>query len=214
MPHGNINRAREVAKMTEDAGLEVASYGSYYRVGCEKEQNLPFERVLETALELKSPTIRVWAGNRGSGNSDQSWWNTVVDESRRIADMALKEGITVAYEYHGNTLTDTGESAYKLLKEVAHNNIRSYWQPPVDTGLEECLDGLRKIIPWLSNIHIFYWISRSRMPLEDGIEKWSKYMEIIKSVEGTRYCMIEFVKDDAPEQFLKDAEALKRIVGK
>ena len=163
MPHGDIKQAREVSKMTKGAGLEVASYGSYYRVGCEKEQGIPFEKVLDTAQELGAPTIRVWAGNRGSDDSDQSWWNTVVEESRRIADMALKAGITVAYEYHGNTLTDTGESAYRLLKEVGHKNIRSYWQPPVGYEEEACLDGLKKIIPWLSNIHVFHWESRNRL---------------------------------------------------
>lgn len=213
VPHGDLERAREVSKMTRDAGLEAASYGSYYEVGCEKEKNIPFEKVLDTAKELGALTIRVWAGNRGSKDADQSWWNTVVEESRRIADIAQRTGITVAYEYHRNTLTDTTESAYRLLKEVGHRNIRSYWQPTVEWSEEACLDSIEKIIPWLSNIHIFHWESRKRMPLEEGIDKWLKYMEVIKKAEGSRYCMIEFVKDDEPEQFLADAEAVKKIIG-
>lgn len=212
VPHGDVQKAREVARMTQDEGLSIAAYGSYYRVGCEKELNLPFEKVLETAIELKAPTIRVWAGNRGSGSSDQSWWNAVIEESRRIASMALKEGITISYEYHDNTLTDTAESAYRLLSEVNHENIRSYWQPPVGLNVEERLEGLNKITPWLSNVHVFYWKLRERMPLEEGISLWQEYMKIIKTVQGTHYCMIEFVKDDEPGQFLKDAEALKRLI--
>ena len=50
------------------------------------------------------------------------------------------------------------------------------------------------------------------MPLEEGISLWREYMKIIKTVQGTHYCMIEFVKDDEPGQFLKDAEALKRLI--
>ena len=73
------------------------------------------------------------------------------------------------------------------------------------------LRGIRKITPWLSNIHTYYWESGNRMVLEAGVEKWLKYMEVIKGVEGTRYCMIEFVKGDTPEQFIEDAKALKKL---
>ncbi|NLC68337.1 MAG: hypothetical protein GX754_06045 [Clostridiaceae bacterium] len=48
------------------------------------------------------------------------------------------------------------------------------------------------------------------MPLEEGIGKWLKYMEVIKRAAGSRYCMIEFVRNDEPGQFLEDAETLKK----
>ena len=35
VPHGDLSVAREVATMTQEEGLVVAAYGSYYRVGCE-----------------------------------------------------------------------------------------------------------------------------------------------------------------------------------
>lgn len=212
VPHGDAGRAREIGEKTRDAGLSVASYGSYYYVGCEKEKNLPFERVLESALELKAPIIRVWAGNRASAAADQAWWDTVITDAARIGQMALEQGIKVAFEYHANTLTDTRESAYRLLKEINHPNIYSYWQPPVGWSMEECLDGLNKILPWLTHVHTYQWKEREKRPLEEGVSIWTEYMKVIKQVEGDRYSMIEFVKDDAPEQFLKDADALKKIV--
>ncbi|HHV95541.1 MAG TPA: sugar phosphate isomerase/epimerase [Clostridiaceae bacterium] len=213
VPHGDIAKAREVAQKTKDAGLCVSSYGSYYYVGCEKEKNITFEKVLETALELKAPLIRVWAGNRASSAADEDWWNICIADARRIGQMAQEHGIKIAFEYHANTLTDTSESAYKFLKEIDHPNIYSYWQPPVGMAKDECIRALNKVVPWLTNIHVFYWAERTRRPLEEGIDVWTEYMKVIKQVSGERYCMIEFVKDDTPEQFLKDAEALKKIVG-
>lgn len=212
VPHGDLEKARKVRKITEDAGLETAAYGSYYRVGSSEGESISFESVLETALELKAPVIRVWAGNRGSKDSNQEMWDLIVEDSIRIADMAQKEGITVAYEYHANTLTDTWQSAVKLLREVERKNMLSYWQPPTNLKYDECLEGLNEIKPWLSNIHAYHWESGNRMELKAGINKWLKYMEVIKEVVGTRYCMIEFVKDDTPEQFLNDAEVLKEIL--
>ena len=213
VPHGDISKAKEVSQRTKDAGLSVASYGSYYYLGCEKEKNLPFEKVMESAIELGAPIIRVWAGNRASGNSDPAWWDLAVEESRRIGQMALKEGIKIAFEYHANTLTDTSESAYRLLKETNHSNVYSYWQPPVNLNRAECLEGLNKITPWLTNVHTYHWEQGVRKPLEDGISIWTEYMETIKKVDGDRYSMIEFVRNDTSEQFLKDAETLKKIVG-
>lgn len=212
VPHGDIAKARDIAQKTKNAGLTVASYGSYYALGCEKEKNLPFETVLETALALGAPIIRVWAGKRPSADADPSWWNMAVSESRRIADLAMKQGVKVAFEYHPNTLTDTSESAFKLLKETNHKNIYSYWQPQLELKREELLQSIVKISRWLTNIHMYYYEAGVKKPLEDGISEWKEYMNTIRQIKGDRYCMLEFVIDNAPEQFLKDAKALKEIV--
>lgn len=217
-PHGDVKTAREVLKMTEDAGLKVAAYGSYYGVGCEDlEGKPPFEKVLESAVALKAPTIRVWAGNLASAAADSAWWDKVVSESARIAEMAEKAGITVSYEYHANTLTDTNESAYRLLNAVNHRNMKSYWQPPISQNAEEHLFGLNQIIPWLTNVHVYHWVNSGakyeKLPLAEGKEEWGKYMDILKKLEGDRYCMLEFVRNDTPEQFLEDAAALKQLIG-
>lgn len=211
VPHGNLSVAREVAKMTKEEGLAIAAYGSYYRVGCEEQDGVPeFEAVLETAVELQAPLIRVWAGNKGSDQADEKFWHKVVEDSIRIGDTAQKENIQIAYEYHGDTLTDTLESTQKLLKLVNHENVRSYWQPLSHHTLQDRLAGLEQITPWLTNVHVYHWESfLQRFSLEEGSEEWSKYMEIIKSLPGERYALIEFVKDDKKEQFLQDAETLK-----
>lgn len=212
VPHGNLSVARQVATMTKEEGLAIAAYGSYYRVGCQEQDNVPnFEAVLETALELQAPLIRVWAGNKGSDEADESFWDKVIEDSIRIGDMAQKENILIAYEYHGDTLTDTLESALKLMKLVNHKNIRSYWQPLSHHGLEDRLIGLKQILPWLENIHVYHWASYTdRFSLDEGSEEWFKYMDIIKGLPGERYALIEFVKDDREEAFLQDAETLKK----
>ena len=63
------------------AGLVVAAYGSYYRVG--HDDPAPFESVLDTAVELGAPLVRIWAGRSGSAEADDAYWTDVVTESRR-----------------------------------------------------------------------------------------------------------------------------------
>lgn len=213
VPHGDVRRAREVYKMTVDTGLKVASYGSYYNAGCEERDRLSFERVLETAVELHAPTIRVWAGDRGSVDADEAWWNKVIGESVRIASLAQKAGITVSFEYHSDTLTDSSESANRLLKEINHDNIRSFWQPPIGLDVESCLSGLKQIAPWLGNIHVYTWKDYDRKPLSDGAEEWERYIAFLKTTKFNHFCLLEFVKDESKEQFKEDAVELRRLIG-
>lgn len=211
VPHSDVKTAREVSKMTLDSGLKVASYGSYYRVGCGRGPG-DFEGVLETACELGAPVVRVWAGDKDSGDADENWWNRVADESRSIAEMAEQYRIGIAYEFHGGTLTNTPESACSLLKAVNHKNIFTYWQPPINQNAEQRIEGLRLVRPWLKHVHVFNWVTLERRPLSEAEEIWTTYLKEASDCECDRYALLEFVKDDSPGQFMQDAKVLKKLV--
>ena len=212
VPHGDTARAREVARMTEDAGLKVVSYGSYYRVGAEDAED--FEPVLAAAVELGAPTLRVWAGRKASRDTTDEYRQRVVSESRRIADLAAPAGVGISYEFHDNTLTDTTESALALLQEVAHDNIRTYWQPAHAQPFQDRLAGLEAILPWLTNIHCFLWTEakKRRRPLAEGTGHWQQYLARAAATGRDHFVMLEFVADDSPENFLTDAAELKRLL--
>ena len=207
---GDVKRAQEVAELTRQAGLKVASYGSYYRVG--HEEQMPIEFVLECAKALKAPTVRLWAGRQGSEAADRNYRDRIVRESRRVADWAADLGITVGYEFHGNTLTDTNVSAKQLLEAVAHDNVKTYWQPTTTRDVEYCLAGLESLLPWLCNVHVFHWdpATRQRRPLAEGEAVWKQYLQRIRSTGRDHFIMLEFVRDDSPEAFLEDAATLRR----
>ncbi|MDY7011536.1 MAG: TIM barrel protein [Planctomycetota bacterium] len=210
VPHGDTKRAGKVRKMTNDAGLNVAAYGSYYKVGHE-EDSVPFESVVDTAVELGAPTIRVWAGSKGSADADDQYRSLIVSESQRIADLAAKAKITVSYEFHERTLTDTRESAVKLLEDVANENIRTYWQPPSKWEPDQCAEGLQAVLPWLTNVHAYYCdrATEKSLPLAEGKKVWKRYLPIIARTGREHYVMLEFVRDNCPEVFLADAATLK-----
>jgi sugar phosphate isomerase/epimerase len=209
VPHGDLQRAREVRRMTQDAGLQVAAYGSYYRV--EQDDSASFEPVLATAVELGAPVVRVWAGTRGSFEADAAYRAEVVALSRCIADMSAEECVAVAYEFHDGTLTDTNESARNLLEAVAHANVKSYWQPPRGSEVAYNLDGLDAILPWLLHAHVFSWgAAGERLPLAEGEAGWMQYLRKIASSGRDHFAMLEFVQDDAPESFVRDAATLKQ----
>ncbi|MCF7854003.1 MAG: sugar phosphate isomerase/epimerase [Candidatus Pacebacteria bacterium] len=212
VPHGDVTRAREVNRLTKNAGLQVAAYGSYYRVGQSEEDGLSFTSVLETALVLEAPLIRVWAGTVGSADADNKHRKWVEDESRRIAAEAAGQGVQVAFEFHGNTLTDTTASAAALLGATHEAGMQCYWQPLPGWSCQERIDALKKMLPYLANLHVFHWHDHDRCPLADGEPDWRSYLETVPRTDNVRWALLEFVRDDNPTQFAADAKTLLRIL--
>jgi 3-dehydroshikimate dehydratase len=213
VPHGNIERAREVYRKTVDAGLRITSYGSYYRVGCEAEAGgIPFKCVLESALILHAPIIRVWAGNQGSQEASPDLWQAVIADARRIALMAAEEAVTIAFEYHENTLTDTAASTERLISASDSPNLKCYWQPLNNQTTDYYVRELKAITPWLTNLHVYEQHGEKEHPLADGKADWLQYLKIINGLPEERDCLLEFVRNDSPEQFMSDAQTLLEII--
>jgi len=212
VPHGDITGAEKVRKLTQDAGLAVSSYGSYYRLACAGAESPEFPPVLDTAIALGVSTLRVWAGNKGTNDADNTWWTAVIDDARIITDVAAAHGIVIALEFHPHTLTDTVEGTLRLLEAVDHPHFRTYWQPPPAQRHSERLDGLRRIKSWLSNLHVNYFEADQNVGLEKGAKEWRSYFTEVNNQEIERYALLEFVPDNIAENFLQEAKTLKRLL--
>ena len=214
VPPGDGKRAKEVAQMTKEAGLETVCYGSYYR--CDGEG---FEAVLETALHLGAPLIRIWAGNKGSSQTDVEEFSRVADDLARISALAAPHGITIATEYHGGTLTDSRESCARLHEAASHPNLKTLWQPlrraVGNAKIEENSDDLRAILPFLSNVHVYHWIETSEgrgvLSLAQD-QTWSHYVEILRGIGQSRWLLLEFVPQNDASTLQFEAATLRELL--
>ena len=213
VPHGDMRAAAAVGAATRARGLEVAAYGSYYHAG--SEEGPDFQAVLDTAMALEAPVVRVWAGDKGSAESEPPERARVVADLRRIAGLAEARGIRIAVESHGGTLTDTFESAVALYDETDHANLWAYWQPRIGDGHEACLAGLRALLPRLCHLHVFHWIPPyQRLPLAEGEDRWPDYLQEAARSGRRHFAMLEFTQDDEPANFLRDAATLSTWLGR
>ncbi len=213
VPHGDLATASRVKDLTLDAGLQVSSYGSYYRAGEDEEQGLRFSDVLRTAAELGAPAIRIWAGRKGSDEASAAYREAVTADLRRVAELAAAAGIGVSLEWHGGSLTDRPDSTFKLLAAVAHPNLSLYWQPAMNLDGPASLRSLEQALPSLTNVHLFHWRMGAdgveRRPLAEGTAVWQKYLNVLRKSKKSRWLLMEFVRDDKPAQFIEDATVLK-----
>jgi len=199
VPPGSLALAQEVGALTRSVGLEVASYGSYYRL-----DGSGFEEVLATAHALGAPNIRVWAGRVGSSSASPSDWDAAVLDGQRIA--ALAAPLQISFEFHQGTLADTASSTLSLLSRIDAPNVRTYWQPSAGLSVADRMAEIGELEPFLSSMHVFQWSDGLRLSLSSGFAEWTQYLR-------GDWALLEFVRDDSPEQFLEDAATLKELLG-
>lgn len=216
VPHGDVDIATRTAKATRDAGLTVAAYGSYYRCDPAAEQP-PFADVLASAQALGAPIIRVWAGTQGSTSTPPEKRTDITHDLIRVSRLAAEHGIDIAIEYHANTLTDDPNSALALIEAVNQPNVKLYWQPTNGKSADYCLATLQNLRPHISHLHAFHWNfvgdTGERRPLSEALETWRRYLSLATPAPQTRRAvMLEFVRDDSPEQLAADARTLTTLL--
>ncbi|WP_018239753.1 sugar phosphate isomerase/epimerase [Ensifer sp. BR816] len=214
VPSGDTSVARIVGHLCERAGLKT-SYGSYV---APPTDDLPeFMRAVESAVALGATNIRIWPGTRRRDSKDYSAGErrAAADAIRDMGAEAARQDVTVSLEYHPQSLTDTTESASRLIEAIAHDNVYLYWQPRPGLPLDEALSEIARIGHHVSHVHVFAWDrERNRFPLASAADDWRTILAALPASRwtGRRFAMLEFVANDDPEAFLADAETLGQIL--
>jgi 3-dehydroshikimate dehydratase len=212
VPVGDLTAAKQARAACADAGLQISSYGSYIRV---TEDDLPFDQVLETAIALGAPSIRVWAGRSGSADATPEHRRHVATVIAQAADAAAAQDVTINLEYHRNTLTDTAPSALKFLDEVASQRtttrlpVRSYYQSHRATPADEALKAVHALREHLVHVHVFSLDANGRrLPLAARADLWQPLFAELATEDRTYHVQLEHVAGDDPAQLQRDAAAL------
>lgn len=209
----DVEGAAALYELTKSAGIEVAAYGSYFRLGQQENPETAIRASLISAAALQAPVIRIWAGIKPSETVSTYERTELAAEAALICRIAEEYQIKVALEWHKNTLTDTNDSAMRFLLETGHKNLYCLWQPTVALSMEERIDGLERLGDRLLNLHMYYWREGVRRPLSEGGEEWGHYLAHVDP-HADRYGLLEFVMGDTEEQFLEDAKMLRKLIGR
>ena len=213
---GDLDTARAVAERSAAAGVACPSYGTYLGKDEPIADQGSVARHCETAAALGATNFRIWPLYKAPSDIDDDARAPITAGIRLATEVAADHGMTVGLEYHVRTITESAESTLRLLDEVAASNLFTYWQPNwwTNTGDDVAarLADLAAVSRSLSHLHIYSWgSSGERFPLAEGPELWPA---ALAAIDGTgewaapRYAFMEFVADDDPEQFRRDAATL------
>ena len=225
VPEGDRRAAAAAAALSADLGLGVASYGSYLFLDAHLDRRLGV--VLDTALELGSPAVRVWCppvrdapggpvpgdGSEGDGTVA---WSALVDAAARAEAAARELGLVLYLEFHGGGATASVPAVVDLLEQVP--GLWTGWQPPYwapRTAVEEVAD-LGALTGRLLHVDVYEWdADGSRRPLGDGRTVWATRLRAASGAVGAARAaglrpaaFIEFVPGDDPASLAREVASL------
>jgi sugar phosphate isomerase/epimerase len=210
VPAGDLAKARRVRRDCANAGIAIASYGSYYRAGTNPEA--AGQAALDTAAELGAARVRVWAGSIPSAAATEEERAGVTAALARLAAQAADRGLAIALEYHGDTLTDDRVSALRLLRDADSRHLSLYWQPPLDLPDEAAVADALAIMPHASALHVFSWFpGQTRRELHFRQAMWQPVIAAAAAA-GISDALLEFVPGDDPALVAREAGTLSEWI--
>ena len=171
-----------------------------------------FEKALSSALILKAPVMRIWAGDKSPHLVSDAKFATIVNAMKKYADIAKQKGITLAFECHWDTLTETTASTLRLLKAINKDNVKMYWQLNKKENEAYSYQMLQDIIEHVIYVHVCARDNEAVPPFIQGIEAWRKYLAFMHATKRDFTLLQEHVHNDSVSQFIEDGRVLKALV--
>ncbi|MEG1886905.1 MAG: TIM barrel protein, partial [Oscillospiraceae bacterium] len=168
IPTGDIETATQIKYLCDKNGLQIFSYGSYFRLGV--NETADFEAEVSVAAALGAKFLRIWCYDKGSNDIGNSTFDELVSQAQAVCRIARTHDITVTLECHHSTLTDDYKTTLAFLHQVNEENLKMYWQPNQFKDDNYNLLAAHALSDFTVCLHVFCWDSESRYPLKNGFK--------------------------------------------
>ena len=205
-PFDDTEKLQKIAKLQKEYGIECCSYGTYFTLGVNPLEEL--EEYIKAAKILGTDILRLWCGNKSSKDYTAKEKVKFFETCKKAAKIAEKHNVKFCMECHNFTFTDTKETALELMKEVNSPAVRMYWQPNQYTSVEENFAYAELLKDYTEHLHVFNWQGDNRYPLEESVNLWKEYLNILGD---NKHLLLEFMPDDKIETLPIETAALRKI---
>ncbi len=206
-PYSEHEKLRELVSLGEKYDVKCSSYGTYFRIG----ENRP-EEILEyiaAAKILGTDILRIWAGSKNSEDFTEEEKEVFFEQCREIASYAEQENVKICLECHNNTFTRSLTGTLELKEHVTSDHFIMYWQPNQYGTVEGNLAYAEAVGGYTEVIHVFNWEGKQKFPLREAVELWKQYLE---KFDDEKFLLLEFMPDGRLESLGAEADALREIV--
>lgn len=210
----NAEENRRIARAIRERGLEVSQYGSYINpvsAGFEREM----AEGLDTATDLGTDRVRVWAGSCGSGEATDEDWRNAISGFRRFADRAGDRGVSLVLEMHLGYLCDTARGSLRLVEGVDRHNFLLNFQPMYTDSASRVIALARQVAPHVATVHAQNYTAPGRNARSLISAGYVDYRAVVRELSAAGfdgYLEVEFVREDDPEAALiADAAFLRGL---
>jgi sugar phosphate isomerase/epimerase len=194
-PSNLIQKARDVARVTADHGLEIAAIASNLRA----DEHEDIERLAEGVARMGRIPIRLGAPHRYDRTVNYYHLYAEAVEAYGAAIEILKPyGLRAIVEIHGGTIMVSASLAYRIVSQFSPEEIGAIYDVNnmAKDGFETFRIGIELLGDYLQHCHAGGWRPVEKGRREDGTLEW-----------GWEGCDLSDSILDIP-QFLSDLKAV------
>lgn len=203
----NKEEARIVKSACDNEDIKISSYGSYFNSAEFDEKK--WEQICDIAKTMGAASVRIWLGKKNSEETDEKEYRILLENTKKMCDIAKKYSLTVSPECHDNTFNNNTDAILRFIKDLQKENFSTYFQSRY-FRMEYDLDRIDRTFDFIENVHISY----RDLKREQRFRKKDKnYLDTLlkklleKNFDGI--VMVEFVDYDSEKVFYKNIEMLK-----
>jgi len=202
-----LEDAKTVKTLCDKEGIKISSYGSYFNSVEYNEEK--WISTCEIAKEMGAESVRIWLGKKGSLYTSGDEYILILQNTKKMCDIASEYGLLVCPECHRNTFNDNTSAFLRFNKELKRDNFKTYFQSRY-FRMEYDLYRIDRTYAYIKDIHVSYrdlkreqlFRKKDKNYLDTLLKKFRK-----KKFEGI--VMVEFVAYGSEKRFYKDIRKLK-----
>ncbi len=203
----NAEEAKTVKSICDNEGIKISSYGSYFNT-CEFDKD-KWIQTCKIAKTMDASSVRIWLGKKDSEETDDKEYRVLLENLKKMCDIAADYGLTVCPECHDNTFNNNTDAFLRLKKDLQKDNFKTYFQSRY-FRMEYDLDRIDRTFDFTENVHVSY---RDLKKEQRHRKKDRSYLDTLlkklirKGFDGI--VMVEFVDFDSELAFYRDIKKLK-----
>lgn len=202
-----LEDARAVRALCDNEGVKISSYGSYFNsIEYDKAQ---WTEICKIASAMGAASVRIWLGKKDSEKTSDSEYITLLDNTKKMCDIAAEYSLLVCPECHDNTFNNNTDAFLRIKNDLNKDNFRTYFQSRY-CRMEYDLDRIERTFDFVENVHVSY----RDLKKEQMFGKKDKYYidKLLAKLEAKGFdgiVMVEFVDFDSEAVLYKDVNKLR-----
>lgn len=219
-----VEKAEEIKKITQDAGLEIVGLGTYL------SYKLPddIKRCMKAARIMGCDSIRVNPPSYDGTIDYNDLYEEAVDGYTQVEELARNFKVRANIEIHHGNMCSSASLAYRLVSNFDPDCIGVIYDPGnmICEGYENWQLGLELLGPYLSHVHVknSAWIETgvsdecvkqwkaAMVPLKEGFVDWRKVLAALdKAGFGGWLSFEDFAPGDTKTKLTDDIAYMKKL---
>lgn len=199
--------AEKVKILCDKKNIKISSYGSYFNSKDYDEDK--WIAVCKIAKSMGASSVRIWLGRKNSEETSENEYITLLENTKKMCDIAASYGLLVCPECHDNTFNNNTDAFLQFKKDLQKDNFRTYFQSRY-FRMEYDLDRIDRTLEFTENVHVSYRdLKKEQLFRKKDRHYLDTLLKKLKNKGFSGIIMVEFVDFDSEKVFYRNIRKLK-----